>query len=45
MGVVGLPDIRLVRPDGEVIRHIKGYVDADAFVNELEQGLRKIGGK
>ena len=43
--VVGLPDIRLVRPDGEVIRHFKGYVDADTLANELEQALRKMDGK
>lgn len=40
MGVVGLPDIRLVKSDGSIIRQLRGYVDADAFVNELEQALR-----
>jgi thiol:disulfide interchange protein len=40
MGVVGLPDIRLVKSDGNIIRQLRGYVDADSFARELERALR-----
>ncbi|MBL8208329.1 MAG: thioredoxin family protein [Blastocatellia bacterium] len=40
MGVVGLPDIRFVKPDGSIIRQLRGYVDAESLVKELEQALR-----
>lgn len=45
MGVVGLPDIRLVKPDGSVIRQLRGYVDAETFLNEMEQALRLLDAK
>lgn len=45
MGIVGLPDIRLVKPDGNVIRHLRGYIGAEAFLNELEQALRLLDAK
>lgn len=40
MGVVGLPDIRFVKPDGSIIRQLRGYVDAESFVKELELAFR-----
>lgn len=42
MGVVGLPDIRLVKPNGSVIRQLRGYIDAESFVRELELAMRTL---
>jgi len=35
VGVVGLPDMRLVTPDGKVVRKLRGYQDAETFSKEL----------
>jgi thiol:disulfide interchange protein DsbD len=35
-GVVGLPDIRLLTPDGEEIRRLRDFQNPDAFASELE---------
>jgi thiol:disulfide interchange protein DsbD len=37
LGVVGLPDIRFVTPDGKVVRSLRGFQDADALAGELER--------
>ena len=42
LGVVGLPDIRFVLPDGRVIRQLRGFQDADPFAALLEQAIRQI---
>lgn len=35
-GVVGLPDIRLLKPDGEEIRRLRDFQNPDAFAGEIE---------
>ena len=35
-GVVGLPDIRLLKPDGEEIRKLRDFQNPDAFAGEIE---------
>ena len=35
-GVVGLPDIRLLTPDGEETRRLRDFQNPDAFASELE---------
>jgi len=42
LGVVGLPDIRFVLPDGRMIRQLRGFQDADPFAALLEQAIRQI---
>lgn len=42
LGVIGLPDIRFVMPDGTVVRHLRGFQDANAFASELERLIRKV---
>ena len=42
LGVVGLPDIRLVAPAGKIIRQLRGFLDADALAAELEAALKKL---
>ena len=42
LGVVGLPDIRLVMPDGNIVRRLRGFLDADALAAELEAALKKL---
>jgi thiol:disulfide interchange protein DsbD len=37
LGVVGLPDIRFVTPDGRVVRRLRGFPDAAALAGELKQ--------
>ncbi len=37
LGVVGLPDIRFVTPDGKVVRQLRGFQDADVLAGELER--------
>jgi len=34
-GVVGLPDIRLLKPDGEEIRRLRDFQNPDAFAGEI----------
>jgi thiol:disulfide interchange protein len=45
MAVEGLPDIRFALPDGKVVRQLRNFQDADSFAAELEDLLRKVGGK
>lgn len=42
LGVAGLPDIRLVLPDGSIIRQLRSFQDAKSFAVELEQLLQKV---
>jgi thiol:disulfide interchange protein DsbD len=35
LGVVGLPDIRFVSPDGKVIHRLRGFQAPDTFADEL----------
>ena len=37
LGVVGLPDIRLVAPDGRVLRQLRGFQEAGSFAAELQR--------
>src|SRR5689334_20766147 len=37
LGVVGLPDIRLVAPDGRVLRQLRGFQEPDSFAAELRR--------
>jgi len=39
--VVGLPDIRLLTPDGTEVKRLQDYLDANAFADELEMLLEK----
>ncbi|HMX26348.1 MAG TPA: thioredoxin family protein [Blastocatellia bacterium] len=43
LGVVGLPDIRFVAPDGRVLRQLRGYQDADSFATAIERIVQVIG--
>lgn len=43
LGVVGLPDIRLVTPDSSIVRQLRGFLDAKALAAELEAALKKLG--
>ena len=45
LGVVGLPDIRFVTPDGRIVRRLKGFQDAETFAVELERFISKIESK
>ncbi len=42
LGVVGLPDIRFVLPDGRMFRQLRGYQDVELFAPALEQAIRQI---
>ena len=35
-GVVGMPDIRILSPEGIEVRQVLGFRDAQAFAEELE---------
>lgn len=43
LGVVGLPDIRLVTPEGNSVRQLRGWLNAEALAVELEAALKKLG--
>jgi thiol:disulfide interchange protein len=43
LGVVGLPDIRLVTPEGSIVRQLRGWLNAEALAIELEAALKKLG--
>lgn len=45
LGVIGLPDIRLVTPDGRIIRQLRGFQNVETFTVELEQLIRKVPGR
>lgn len=36
-GVVGLPDFRLIKPDGKEFRRLRGFQKADKFLRDLEE--------
>ena len=42
LGVVGLPDIRFVTPDGKVMRTLRGFQSAEAFANELMRLIQPV---
>jgi len=42
LGVVGLPDLRLVTPDGRVFRNLRGYQFPDDFAGQLERLLQAV---
>lgn len=42
LGVVGLPDIRFVAPDGRMLRQLRGFQEAESFAAALEQTIRQI---
>lgn len=35
LGVVGLPDLRFVTPDGKVVKQLRGFQAAEPFIDEL----------
>ena len=41
LGVVGLPDIRFVAPDGRVLRQLRGFQEAASFAAALNQLIRQ----
>jgi thiol:disulfide interchange protein len=45
MAVDGLPDIRFALPDGRVVKQLRNFQDAESFVSELEDLLRKVENK
>lgn len=42
LGVVGLPDIRLVTPEGSVVRQLRGFIGAEVFAGEMKAALQKL---
>jgi len=42
LGVVGLPDIRLVTPHGKVFQNLRGYQFPDDFAAQLERLLQAV---
>ena len=38
-GVVGMPDIRILSPEGKELRHLLGFHDAESFAAELQASL------
>jgi thiol:disulfide interchange protein len=40
LGVVGLPDLRLITPDGKLLRQLRGYQFPDRFAAELVRLLQ-----
>jgi thiol:disulfide interchange protein len=45
LGVVGLPDIRFIAPDGRVLRQLRGFQEADTFAGALGQLIRQTATK
>ena len=41
LGVVGLPDIRFVAPDGGILRQLRGFQEAATFAEALNQLIRQ----
>ncbi len=41
-GVVGLPDIRLLSPEGKEVRRLRGFYDPDAFAVVLDDLLASL---
>lgn len=42
LGVVGLPDIRLVTPDGKVFQKLRGYQFPDSFAADLARIIQAV---
>lgn len=42
LGVVGLPDIRLVMPGGKVFQKLRGYQFSDSFAADLARLLQSV---
>lgn len=42
LGVVGLPDIRLVTPDGKVFQKLRGYQFPDSFAADLTRLVHAV---
>ena len=40
--VFGLPDIRILSPDGNEVRQLLGFQDAETFAEELKASLRRM---
>jgi thiol:disulfide interchange protein len=45
LGVVGLPDIRFVSPDGRIIHRLRGFQEAESFAAELDRFLQSLENK
>jgi thiol:disulfide interchange protein len=43
LGVVGLPDLRLITPDGKVFRKLRGYQFPDDFAADLTRLIQAVG--
>lgn len=39
-GVVGLPDFRLITPEGKEFRRLRGFQTAEKFTKDLEEVLQ-----
>jgi thiol:disulfide interchange protein len=42
LGVIGLPDLRLVTPDGKVFQKLRGYQFPDTFAAELARLIQSV---
>jgi thiol:disulfide interchange protein len=42
LGVIGLPDIRFVSPDGVVIHQLRGFQSAEAFAGEITRFIQAV---
>jgi len=42
LGVVGLPDIRFVSPDGKMIHQLRGFQSAESFADALARFLQTM---
>ena len=42
LAVEGLPDIRFIHPHGSVIKQLRNFQDAESFIAELKELLRRI---
>jgi thiol:disulfide interchange protein len=42
LGVVGLPDLRLVSPDGKVFKKLRGYQFPDSFAADLSRLIQSV---
>jgi thioredoxin-like negative regulator of GroEL len=43
MGVIGLPDIRFVSPDGKILHRLRGFQDAESLAGELRRFIKMVG--
>jgi len=42
-GILGLPDFRLITPDGREFRRLRGFQTAETFKKDLEELLQATG--